>query len=261
VVAVTAVTAAKRAAPLLLGVALWPGTGRTEEAAAPAVAEVTDLRGRVEWRAGQGEPWQPVALEQGLRVRDGLRTGGRSTVELRFVDGTLLALGEHTRLQITLALFDVGRSPPEIRVALAAGRLDARVRTSPLTVGEGDEAVRVEPGEAARLELAGGRLVVTALPEARVFAAELSHPEVGPWGPGAPVAPAPRLLGEGRAAPGTPTSVPPWALGPVEAAATRKPAPRLGLEPDPKPGPGPGPEPEPSATGVRVRVRPRGDTP
>jgi len=256
------VVAVRPVGPALVLLASAPGVAAAAEEPTPVVAEVTDLRGRVEWRTDGAEAWEPVALEQGLRLRDALRTGGRSTVELRFVDGTLLALGEHTRLRITLALFDVERSPPEVRVALAAGRLDVRTATSPLTVESEDETVRVEPGDAARLELAGGKLVVVPLPEARVFSVELSHPDMGPWGAGALVVPRPRLVGAARAQPGAPTSALPWALGPVETAAG---GPRPGPDPGPEVGPGPGPDPDPDPdpgpepTGVRVRVRPRGE--
>jgi hypothetical protein len=120
----------------------------------PDVAYVSDLRGTVERRPGPDDPWAVLGLDQGVRLRDELRTGDRSLAELRFVDGTVLALGEKTRLRISLALFDPAQAPPEIRVALLSGDADVRVGAARLVVEGPDGRTRTfTSGDAFRLHL------------------------------------------------------------------------------------------------------------
>jgi hypothetical protein len=135
---------------LLLGVA---------HADPPDVAVVSDLRGQVERRVEAEAPWNAIGLDEAVRLRDEVRTGDQSLAELRFVDGTVLALGEKTRLRISLALFDPDQAPPEIRVALA-GEADVRVGTAPLLVETADGARRFEPGTVVRLRDGPGGLDV-----------------------------------------------------------------------------------------------------
>jgi hypothetical protein len=141
----------------------------------PEVALVADRVGAVERREADGSAWDEAALEEALRLLDDVRTGARSTAELRFVDRTLLAIGEKTRLRISLALFDVRRAPEEIRVALLAGHIDVAVHASarPLRVdGVEGEPARLAPGQRARCRLENGHVVVEPLPDGFVFASE-----------------------------------------------------------------------------------------
>ncbi len=141
----------------------------------PEVAVVTDLRGRVERLPGETEAWTVAWLDQALRLLDHIRTGERSKTEMRFVDRTVLAVGEKTRLRISLALFDVRNAPPEIRLALLEGQIDVDVHQTalPLVVKAPDgEEVTLGPGRRARLRIVDGKIVVEAVPEGFLFAAD-----------------------------------------------------------------------------------------
>lgn len=126
----------------------------------PEVALLTDLVGRVEVQP-EGAAWGAATLDAGLLLGDSVRTWDQSNAEIRFVDGTMLMLSERTRVRITTALFNPAEAPAPIRVALAAGALDVRAARAPLEVRvEGGAHHRVEPGEAAHIELTGTRLDV-----------------------------------------------------------------------------------------------------
>lgn len=143
--------------------------------AAPEVAVVTDLKGTVERQPGETQGWKVAWLDEALHLLDFIRTGARSKTEMRFVDRTVLAVGEKTRLRISLALFDVRAAPPEIRLALLDGRIDVEVhRTAmPLVVeAPTGEPVTLAPGRRARLRVVDGKIVVEAVPEGFRFAAD-----------------------------------------------------------------------------------------
>lgn len=165
----------KAVAGWLIGlVCLLPARGFPAPGA-PEVATITDLRGAVEHRSAEGADWGGAHLDQGLRLKEAVRTGERSTTELRFVDQTLLALGERTRLTITLTLFDVRAAPAEIRLALEAGRADVDVPLAaarPLRVEgpAGASPVDLAPGQRVRLTVSDGRLVLSPLPAGVTFA-------------------------------------------------------------------------------------------
>lgn len=206
---------------------------------APAVAVVTDLRGRVERRAADDEAWTAVGLDEGLWLEDQVRTGPRSLAELRFVDGTVLALGERTRLRISLALFDPDQAPPEIRVALLAGETDVRTGSAPLVVTAPDGSERrIPPGAAAHIRLVG--------------------PPTAPALDGGPPRP-------GLAADFEPPSLPPDDLAPpLHLPAGAVPGdldPLRAVPGDAVLPPSAPPLPEPGPTGIGVRVRVRGETP
>lgn len=125
----------------------------------PDVATVTDLRGTVQLRRGADVPWDAARLDDGLKVDDAVRTHPRSAAELRFVDGTVLLLGESTRISIRLALFNPDRAPPEIQVALAQGKVESTAGGAPLTiVGPNDHRVVLSPGDTVSLDPEAGRL-------------------------------------------------------------------------------------------------------
>ncbi len=153
-------------------------------AARPEVAVVTDLRGQVQRQPEAQKRWTTAALDEALALLDSIRTGVQSKTELRFIDRTVLAVGEKTRLRISLALFDVKEAPEELQVALLEGHIDVDVHQTalPLVVAaeSGDEA-RLAPGRRARIRLAEGRLVVEALPEGFHFASDFDD---GWWLPG-----------------------------------------------------------------------------
>ena len=134
-------------------------------AAAPVVGIVSDLKGTVERRPAPQAPWQLATLDEGLALGDGVQTRAQSAAELTFVDGTVLALGELTRLSVTTLLFDPAQAPPEIRVALQAGATDVHVARLPLilTLPSGETAT-FAPGTATRVTLQDGTLQRAPLP-------------------------------------------------------------------------------------------------
>lgn len=124
--------------------------------ATPEVALLTDLQGRVEMRHTADQAWDAAYLDQRLSIQNDVRTWQRSNAELRFVDGSVLMLSEQTRLKITTALFDARQAPPEVRVALAAGGVDIRTGSSPLTVTAGSGATHIiGPRQKAHVRLIG----------------------------------------------------------------------------------------------------------
>ena len=124
--------------------------------ATPEVALLTDLEGRVEMRPSSAHTWSAAYLDQRLAIQNDVRTWQRSNAELRFVDGSVLMLSEQTRLNITTALFDPRRAPPEVRIALAAGGVDVRTGSAPLTVTAGSGATHViGPRQSTHVRLIG----------------------------------------------------------------------------------------------------------
>lgn len=112
------------------------------------VALVADLSGKVERRAAADREWGPTTLDAPLFIDDGVRTHARSLAELRFVDGTLVAIDERTRLRITVTLFDLDQAPREIQLALAEGDATVRAGRSRVNLVAPDGAVTVvEPGQ------------------------------------------------------------------------------------------------------------------
>ena len=142
---------------------------------APEVAVVTDLTGQVERQPDEAKGWKAAWLDEALLLLDLIRTGARSKTEMRFVDRTVLAVGEKTRLRISLALFDVRSAPPEIRLALLDGHIDVDVHQTamPMVVTAPDgEKVTLGPGRRARLRIVDGHIVVEAVPEGFRFASD-----------------------------------------------------------------------------------------
>ncbi len=136
---------------LVVLAAPW-GEAHAERAATVEVAMVTDLAGRVERQPHTIEAWSAVALDEGVRLFDGMRTWARSTAELRFVDGTVVMLDEKTRLRISPVLFDPAEAPEEVRLALAAGAAEVRAGERRLYVATPDGAQHVvEPGGSLRV--------------------------------------------------------------------------------------------------------------
>jgi hypothetical protein len=192
----------------------------------PDVATVTDLRGTVQVRRGASEPWDAARLDDGLKVDDAVRTHPRSAAELRFVDGTVLLLGERTRVSIRLALFNPEKAPPEIQVALAQGRIETTAGTAPLVIyGPNDDHVLIPAGTSARVAIEGPNLRLL-LPEdllrGRGGAAE---PSLGVPGTHSPLDPTP--IGHEPAKPETAPPANPKVEQPVEP----EPAPSEPLRP------------------------------
>jgi hypothetical protein len=202
--------------------------------ASPDVAVVTDLRGDVRHQAGEAQPWRSAALDDGLALLDLIHTGVRSKTEMRFVDRTVLGIGEKTRLRISMALFDVQQAPEGVRVALLAGQIDAAVhRTArPLVVRapDGSEA-RLTPGQRARVRLVNGALRVEALPTGFRFTADPFEDDG--WLDGVDGAAPETPLGPGTQPPGAvDPSVPPGALEPLgdDGPIAQEPAPDTGVD-------------------------------
>lgn len=173
--------------------------------ATPVVGTVSDLLGTVERRPGPSGGWRPAQLDEGVAIGDGVQTRVQSAAQLTFVDGTVLSLGERTRLAISTLLFDPAQAPPEIQVALRQGQADVHVARVPLVMRlpSGEEA-RFAPGTATRVRWQAGRLEREPLPRLliapRIFEdAELvipddDRPEASTPDPGRP------LPGDGGAA-------------------------------------------------------------
>ncbi|MGK0361867.1 MAG: hypothetical protein ACI9U2_004187 [Bradymonadia bacterium] len=137
----------------------------TALAAPPVVGIVSDLKGTVERRIPPEVEWRAATLDEGLALGDGVQTRAQSAAELTFIDGTVLALGELTRLAVSTLLFEPGHAPPEIRVALQAGAADVHVARLPLilTLPSGETAT-FAPGTATRVTWQDGALQRAPLP-------------------------------------------------------------------------------------------------
>ncbi|MBN2494549.1 MAG: hypothetical protein JXR96_08170 [Deltaproteobacteria bacterium] len=73
------------------------GGGGVDEAPFAALA---DLKGLVEWRAGQGGSWKSAGEKQTLQIRDAVRTGKDSQVRIRFQDKRELLLEADSELEL-----------------------------------------------------------------------------------------------------------------------------------------------------------------
>ena len=143
------------------------------------VALLADLAGRVEHRLTGTEAWRGASLDAPLFIDDGVRTHARSLAELRFVDGTLVAMDERTRLKISVTLFDVEQAPEAIRVALAEGSATVRAGRSRVNLVGADGTTRtLEPGDTATIGASGPAIGPSAQPPATPVV-----PALDPLGP------------------------------------------------------------------------------
>ncbi len=174
----------------------------------PTVATVTDLRGKVGHQRNLGDAWSDTSLDESMFLLDLIRTGKRSTTEMRFIDRTLLALGEKTRMKITIGLFNIRKTAPKLQAAIKAAQLrlssvsrkehslsasdeanTAEVVQITLTAGsltlavdsaarfyriEGpnNQALFIAPGDRLRISVVNGQLVAEAIPQGFQFAAD-----------------------------------------------------------------------------------------
>ena len=182
--------------------------GKSQE---PVVATVTDLRGQVGHQRSLGKAWNDTSLDEVMFLLDLIRTGHRSTTEMRFVDRTLLALGEKTKMKITMGLFDIERAAPKVRAAikrsqvrissqrkrqsltsstaktapgqtmvyidLRSGSLtlavDSRAKFYRIKGPTSQDVVLIAPGDRIRVRIVDGRMLVEPIPETFQFTASL----------------------------------------------------------------------------------------
>jgi hypothetical protein len=170
---------------------------------------VTDLRGDVGHQRNLDEIWNSTSLDEAMFLLDLIRTGKRSTTEIRFIDRTLLALGEKTRMKITIGLFNVQKTAPKLQAAIKAAQLRLasetkkqsltqasvlqtdttevvriRITTGSLTLavdsaarfyrieGPNEQVLFIAPGDRVRVSVVDGQLVVEAIPQGFSFAAD-----------------------------------------------------------------------------------------
>ena len=174
----------------------------------PSVATVTDLRGEVGHQRNLGDAWSNTSLDESMFLLDLIRTVKRSTTEMRFIDRTLLALGEKTRMKITIGLFNLRKTAPQLQAAIKAAQLrlssvspkehslsagddpnNAEVVQITLTTGsltlavnstarfyriEGpnNQVLFIAPGDRVRVSIVNGQLVAEAIPQGFQFAAD-----------------------------------------------------------------------------------------
>ncbi|MCA9542168.1 MAG: hypothetical protein KC620_24900 [Myxococcales bacterium] len=138
---------------LILLTLLFATPALAERAPTVEVAMVTDVAGQVERQPDRQPDWSPLSLDDAIRLYDALRTWARSAAELSFVDGTIVLLGEKTRLRISTALFDASRAPEPVRLALAEGTAEVYAGRLPVLIDAGGTQRRVEPGDAVKVSV------------------------------------------------------------------------------------------------------------
>ena len=193
----------------IIWVALLSSGAAAAKAPDPSVATVTDLRGDVGHQRNLDEIWNSTSLDEAMFLLDLIRTGKRSTTEIRFIDRTLLALGEKTRMKITIGLFNVQKTAPKLQAAIKAAQLRLasqtkkqsltqasvlqtdttevvriRITTGSLTLavdsaarfyrieGPNEQVLFIAPGDRVRVSVVDGQLVVEAIPQGFSFAAD-----------------------------------------------------------------------------------------
>jgi hypothetical protein len=97
--------------------------------AAESVGTVTKLRGQARAARGGGN----VMLEEGAKIEagDGLVTGPDARLKIEFKDGSIITLGENSKLNIDTAKFEGSKRD------IAATLLDGVVRAAVAKAGEG----------------------------------------------------------------------------------------------------------------------------
>ena len=193
----------------IIYITLLSSTLAVAKAPDPSVATVTDLRGSVGHQRNLGENWTNTSLDEAMFLLDLIRTGPRSTTEMRFIDRTLLALGEKTRMKITVGLFNVQKTEPKLQAAIKAAQLrlasqpkkqslteasvpqtgtaemvKVRLTTGSLTLavdsaarfyrieGPNEQVLFIAPGDRVRVSVVDGQLAVEAIPQGFSFAAD-----------------------------------------------------------------------------------------
>lgn len=138
------------------GSALSAGTGKPSDdggTAAPAVdarAEITELRGAVQTRAGQG-PWADAVTGQRLGSDDSVRAGRASEATLRLGDGVEVHLSPRSEFTVRELSAEVSK------IRLDEGHVTASVDE------QGKRVLRVQAkGSDAEAESSGGRFGVVA---------------------------------------------------------------------------------------------------
>jgi hypothetical protein len=97
--------------------------------AAAFVAQVMKARGDVRVaREGAGET--SASIGTALQLGDVIKTGAGARVRLRFVDGSILALGENTALSIDLFAVDAGNKSRTVVLTLLEGIVNAAAAKS-----------------------------------------------------------------------------------------------------------------------------------
>jgi hypothetical protein len=101
---------AKKATARVIGAALLGALLSTVPLSVPheaqaqggAVARVASVQRKVEKR-GRATPWREVGAGASLGIGEGLRTGKRSKVDMKFADGSVLRLGQLSSIEIQSA--------------------------------------------------------------------------------------------------------------------------------------------------------------
>lgn len=126
------------------------GDGGTVVPPADARAEITELRGAVQARAGQG-PWADAAVGQRLGSDDSVRAGRSSEATLRLGDGVEVHLSPRSEFTVRELSAEVSK------IRLDEGHVTASVDE------QGKRVLRVQArGSDAQAESAGGQFGVVA---------------------------------------------------------------------------------------------------
>jgi hypothetical protein len=182
---------------MLLLVLPWHGA-RAEAGAEASAATVIAMTGHVTYEDGDGT-MKPVSLGQLFEAGDRLVTGDGSSLQLALADGSSLALGPNSELNVR----SVGQGDKDSRsfFELIKGKVDALVRK--LTLGAAFEIrtanacaavkgtqfeVAFDSGNSGVTVLEGTVATSDAQRKATVMVAALHRSEVGAKGPSEPMA-------------------------------------------------------------------------
>lgn len=142
----------------------------------PAVAAdwviVTRRQGVVECRASGGPSWMRILANRRLAAGDEARTEAASNAQVRFADGTVVAMGPETTVQVERLLDEVRVAVPRGALRASLPRYGGRPRFQVTTpnaalAAQGTEfLVEVRPGE-TRAAVIDGEVLMTHLESGR----------------------------------------------------------------------------------------------
>lgn len=138
----------------------------------PKVATVTDLRGDVGHQRHFDGDWTDTSLDEVMFLFDLIRTGERSTTEMRFIDRTLLALGEKTRMKIRVGLLNLRETEPQLQAALKAAQLRIASQTDKRSLTQASPTNQLDAEEVVRIGLTTGTLTLAVDAAARFYRVE-----------------------------------------------------------------------------------------
>ncbi len=91
------------------------------------LAGIHDPQGTVELKRAGSSDWRPIADIKTVKAGDTVRTGGGSSVELSWVDGTRMALAENTELVVRKFTFNTAKQVSTSLFSLRLGRIWIRL--------------------------------------------------------------------------------------------------------------------------------------